>query len=95
MNVFKALCSQEPLILCHYRTFMELRFDLEQQTRWRTGLEDLSTSTHIGFLHIDAAPLKESLMPVTQHATEQVLDLNQLDSTVPCDTSVMNRLQVI
>ena len=52
---------------------MELRSDLDQQTRWRTGLEGLSTSTHISFLHIDAAPLKEALMPVTQHATEQVL----------------------
>ena len=52
---------------------MELRSGLEQQSQWRTGLEGLPTSTHIGFLQIDAAPLKEMLMPVAQHAIEQVL----------------------
>ena len=56
-----------------HRTFVELRSDLEQQSQWRTGLEGLPTSTHIGFLQIDAAPLEEMLMPVTQHAIEQVL----------------------
>lgn len=52
---------------------MELRSELEQQSGWRAGLDSLPTSTHIGFLHIDAAPLKESLMPVTERAIEQVL----------------------
>ena len=56
------------------RTFVELRSDLEQQVRWRTGLEGLPTSTHTAFLHVDAGPLKASLMPVTQHAIEQVPD---------------------
>ena len=87
--------TRQPLGADSHRAFVELRSDLEQQARWRTGLEGLSTSTHIAFLHIDAGPLKDSLMPVIQHATEQVLDLNQLYSTVPCDTSVLDRLQAI
>jgi hypothetical protein len=55
------------------RSFSELRSDLQQQVQWRTALEQLPASTRIGFLHIDAEPLKEALMPVTQQAIEQVL----------------------
>ena len=58
--------------LCTYRSFPNLRSDLQQQAQWRAALERLPASTRIGFLHLDAAPLKEALMPVTQQAIEQV-----------------------
>ena len=54
------------------RSFRELRSDLMRQAQWRAGLDKLPTSTCIAILHIDAAPLKDSLMPVGQQAIEQV-----------------------
>ena len=54
------------------RSFQELRSVLVQQAQWRAGLDKLPISTCIAILHIDAAPLKDSLMPVSQQAIEQV-----------------------
>ena len=54
------------------RSFEELRGDLVQQAQWQAGLDKLPTSTCIAILHIDAAPLKDSLMPASQQAIEQV-----------------------
>ena len=64
------MCTTTVLGLC--RSFEELRGDLVQQAQWRAGLDKLPTSTCIAILHIDAAPLKDSLMPASQQAIEQV-----------------------
>ena len=54
------------------RSFQELRSDLVRQAQWRAGLDKLPTSVCVAILHIDAAPLKDSLMPISQQAIEQV-----------------------
>jgi len=76
------------------RNFPELRSDLLHQAQWRTGLERLPASAYIGFLHINAAPILDSLMPINQQAIEQVnaadlmLGMYQTDEYGACDCQI-------
>lgn len=76
------------------RSFAELRCDLEQQAKWRMGLDRLPASTCVDFLHMDITPLKESLLPVSQQAFKQVVHAHQHGACIAGDGFWMVFLRV-